>query len=336
MFAFLIVLILVLSVTLNFALAFRYVWTKPSKARNFLSKLSTALFSLIWTLIVLEGCFRVLVVSSDGMGYTLASQRWFAKYWKPINSFGYRDIEHDLNSLDSKKVLFVVGDSFVAGHGTNNHRDRFSDVLGAKFEDVWEVFNIAKNAWDTQHEFIAIRDFPVLPDVVILSYYVNDIDGAASRVGHRRPSMVEQPHWLICPIVERSHLFNFFYWRAYRFQNSSQMQSVYHAYLERAYNDEKVWSLHEQELHRIVDWAENNEVHIVTVVFPTLMNLDWSRPFTQKVVHLLRGRGIPVVDLSERLSERNPQELVVNNFDAHPSVSLHAEIASLIRAQLVE
>ena len=292
---------------------------------------------MIWALIVLEGCFRGFVVSSDGFAHTLASRRWFAKYWKPINSFGYRDIEHDLNHLDGKKLLFVAGDSFVAGHGIDNHRDRFSDVLGAGLEKDWEVFNIAKNGWNTRDEFIAIHDFPVRPDFLVLSYTVNDIEGAATSVWRqRRPTLVVQPHQLIRPIVKRSHLLNFVYWRGYRFQNSRQMASTYHAYLARAYDDEKVWSQHERDLHRVVDWTEEHGVRLVTVVFPDLANLDWSRPFTQKMVRLLRSRRVPVVDLSEKLSGRDPRELVVNNFDAHPSVRLHAEVASLIRAELVE
>jgi hypothetical protein len=286
----------------------------------------------------LEGFVRVFVVSSDGFErLTLSSRQWFSKYWNPINSFGYRDIEHDLHNLGGKKLLFVVGDSFVAGHGINNHRDRFSDVLGTRLKDDWEVFNIAKNGWDTKDEFTALLDFPVIPDAIVLSYFINDIDGTASRVWKQDPpSLIEQPHWLIHPIVKRSHLFNFFYWRMYRFQDAKQMAAIYLTYLEKAYNDENVWSAHEQEILQVVDWADKNDIDIVSVVFPLLVDLNWSRPFEEKVVHLLHNKGVPVVALSKRLSGRNLQELIVNNLDAHPSVSLHAEVASLLHTQLAD
>ena len=114
------------------------------------------------------------------------------------------------------------------------------------------------------------------------------------------------------------------------------MAAIYLPYLERAYNDAKVWSVHAQELHRIVHWTENKKTRIVAVVFPILAELDFSRPFTEKVVHLLRDRSVPVVDLSEKLSGRNPRELLVNKLDAHPSMSLHKEVASLFSAQLVD
>ena len=286
---------------------------------------------------VLEGCFRMFVVSSDAFGHTLASRQWFAKYWEPINSFGYRDIEHDLKNLGDKNLLFVVGDSFVAGHGITNPRDRFSDVLETQLNENWEVFNIAKNGWDTKDEFTALQSFPLIPDVIILSYFVNDIDGTASRVLEKpRPSLVQKPPWYIRPLVKRSHFFNFFYWRVYRFQNSKQMGAIYLDYLERAYNDAKIWSVHEQELLQIVAWADSRDIPIVAIVFPLLVDLDWSRPFTGKVVRLLRAWQVPVVDLSEKISGRDPRELVVNYIDPHPSVTLHSEVASLLHTQLAD
>ena len=114
------------------------------------------------------------------------------------------------------------------------------------------------------------------------------------------------------------------------------MATIYLSYLERAYNDANVWSVHEQDLLQIVDLANKNDIPIVVVVFPLLVDLDWSRPFEEKVVHLLRGRGVPVIHLSEKISGRDHRELVVNNLDAHPSVSLHAEVASLLHAKLTD
>ena len=114
------------------------------------------------------------------------------------------------------------------------------------------------------------------------------------------------------------------------------MAAIYLGYLERAFNDTKVWSVHEQELHRMVDWTENNKIRILAVVFPVLVDIEWSRPFTKKVVRLLRDRRIPAVNLSEKLSGQDPRELVGNKFDAHPSVSVNKEVASLLWAQLVD
>jgi hypothetical protein len=319
------------SVTLIVLLVFRFVWTRPSQIRNALAKLALAALAMMWTLLALEWYFLCCVVASDGFGHTLSARKWAVQYWKPVNSFGYRDVEHDLTRLRDRKVLFVLGDSFVAGHGIKDHRDRMSEVLAAKLPKEWEIVNIAKCGWNTAQEFAALRHHPVVPNAVVLSYCINDIEGAAQRVW-KQPlvRLIEPPDWRIRPLVDYSHLANFCYWRLWRFRNSNEMATTYHRYLKAAYDDERVWSEHAQEIRRIVDYAKNNEIHLVVVVFPTLADIAWSQTFTDKVVYLLRRDGIPVVDLSATLSGRNPHELVVNNMDAHASVRLNAEVAALL------
>ena len=114
------------------------------------------------------------------------------------------------------------------------------------------------------------------------------------------------------------------------------MATTYHRYLNMAYHDERVWAEHAQEIRRIVDYANDKNIHLVVVVFPALTDIAWSRTFTDKVVHLLRSDGIPVVDLSARLSGRSPHELVVNSMDAHASVGLNAEVASLLLPHVID
>ena len=104
------------------------------------------------------------------------SQRWFEKNWK-VNSLGYRDIEHD--SYDNRQIIFVVGDSFVAGHGIARPGDRFSDLLQKRLGDRYVVVNIAQNGWNTPEEYQAIISYPRKPNRIILSYFINDITDAA-------------------------------------------------------------------------------------------------------------------------------------------------------------
>src|SRR6185436_234575 len=77
-------------------------------------------------LLAVEGVFS-MVERSHAVGYTLAARLWFARHWStPNNSLGYRDVEHP---DDGRKKLFVLGDSFVAGVGIADARERFSDLL---------------------------------------------------------------------------------------------------------------------------------------------------------------------------------------------------------------
>jgi hypothetical protein len=94
--------------------------------------------------------------------------------------------------------------------------------------------------------------------------------------------------------------------------------------------DERIWQIHKNEILDIVNYAEDKNAELITVVFPQLTNIKRSREFTSKVVDLLNHNQVRVIDLADILSEREPLELVVSQLDAHPSVLLHREVASLL------
>ena len=83
------------------------------------------MLSILYLLLIVEIVFATVFVQSDGGNSTLVSKRWFQKYWNPINSDGYRDYEH----IWKEHVLFIVGDSYIAGHGIKNIDDRLSSIL---------------------------------------------------------------------------------------------------------------------------------------------------------------------------------------------------------------
>src|SRR5262245_38712848 len=82
------------SLTLNVLLIFGYVWVRDSRLRRFAIVLTLTGSSIFYLLLIVEFGFGLFFLQSDNLGYTLASKRWSARYWHPINSLGYRDIEH--------------------------------------------------------------------------------------------------------------------------------------------------------------------------------------------------------------------------------------------------
>ena len=112
---------------------------------------------------------------ADNFVRTLAAQRWEARYWKPINSFGYRDAEHSPGAVAGKRVVAVVGDSLTAGAGIEDHRDRYPDVLAELLGSGWTVVNISRGAWSQPEELRALKTHPLTPDAIVLQYYINDI-----------------------------------------------------------------------------------------------------------------------------------------------------------------
>ncbi|MEN6422361.1 MAG: hypothetical protein ABFD76_10490, partial [Smithella sp.] len=94
-------------------------------SNKIISNTATVLFSLFVTFIILDAAF-MFIPRSHSADYTLASKLWYAKYWKPINSLGFRDNE----PANNNHVILFVGDSFTAGHGLKSVEDRFSNIVG--------------------------------------------------------------------------------------------------------------------------------------------------------------------------------------------------------------
>lgn len=316
---------------LNTIFLFRFIWTKNTRLRRLVVGLCLSGFSILYLLLFLELCFRTCVTFSDGVGISLASSRWFEKYWHPINSLGYRDVEHELDSFNGKQLLFVVGDSITAGYGIENYQDRFANRLAQELGAKWIVAVIAKPGWDTKHEIDAIRSYPHKPDMIILSYYINDIIGVASAKGYKYTGrMHAQPTKYLRWIIDRSHLFNFVYWRYRLAVHTKTVGPPFWAYLQDCFETEEVWRPHASELLDLVSYVNQHGIRLGVVIWPHPPAVDVSEPAASKVAALFSDAGIPVLDLVPHLKDRSPSTLIVNRIDGHPNVAIHAEVAQLL------
>lgn len=307
---------------------FRRFWKKPSKTRNAAQNLLLSVFSLAYLFLILEAVFANFFIHSDGFGFTLASQRWFETYWNPINSDGYRDAEHQWNR---EHILFIVGDSFVAGHGIKYISNRFSGVLADKLGNDWTVAVIADNGWGPQQEYLALANHRKKPDRIIVSYFINDIQNAAKKNKIKRPRLIEKPNKWIRPLVENSFVLNWFYWRLYR---GGSQTDVYWNYLKRAYSDDKTWKTHERELQSLIDYAKDEGSEIAFLIWPSLEDIAGSKEITSKVAGFLQSKGVTIIDLTEYFKDRSPRSLVVNPMDAHPNEQINAEVAEILFQRL--
>ena len=223
-----------------------------------------------------------------------------------------------------------MGDSFVAGLGAADPARRFPDVLQKLLGARWVVVNIAMNGWNTANELEALEKYPYSPEIVILSYYVNDIEGAAWKAGVQRPVVIEAPNGWLGELVSRSYLVNFVYWRLYRFRNAAEMTRIYSDYIRECYANDQIWNLHVAELQSFINFTRDRKVKLVVLVIPDLTDVAGSRPITKKVASFFLNSHIPVIDLTDQLAGRDVPQLVANPFDAHPSENLHREIATVL------
>jgi hypothetical protein len=151
--------------------ALKYFFPSLTTLRRITSGVALGIGGTILAILGVELFFSHVYIMSDGFGITRASALWHEKYWKPINSLGYRDPEYTQDYLAGRKVVLVVGDSFVAGHGTKRASERFPDQLQLLLGDSYRVLAVAKLGWNTTHETAALKDVVsrVKPEKIILS-----------------------------------------------------------------------------------------------------------------------------------------------------------------------
>lgn len=323
--------ILLIALTISLSLLYKKIWRTPSRLRTYSINTVLLIFTLLFSLLIIEiGCYTFLV-HSDSFSFTLANQRWFEKYWYPINQLGYRDVDYPAEKIENSHLIFVVGDSFVAGQGIKNYQDRFSNRLQAELGDDWLVLNIAQVGWSTTDELHAVTTHPDKPEILIWSYFVDDIRETAnrSREPFRFTELITSPPILLQPIVEKSYFANFFYWRWYR-RYHQEPESVYWKKLQYFYEHEEIWRIHEQELTSIINYATKQNIPIIPLVFPNLIALEQSKPITTKVLKLFQTLGTQPIDMTPLLNAQPTAELVVNTMDAHPNEKVHAEVAHLL------
>ncbi len=307
-----------------FLLMHRYI--KNDSIKNLLQNIALSLFVIMLTFMALEFLFKVFFAQSDGFRYTLASQNWYERYWDQ-NSLGYRDMEWTPEMLADKTKVMVVGDSFVAGTGIRNPEDRFSKQLGELLGNDYAVLIVASPGWDTIDEVKAIVEYPYKPDILILSYYINDIEGVAYESGAQRPQIRQDPPGWLTPLVNNSHVANFLYWRLIRLGPQEWADIYWNDWLKKISNDPEIWWRHQQELLTIIEGTASEEIPLFVVVFPNLTAVEESRFITDPVIDLFQKNDVPVLDVSAILVGRDPADTTVNAVDAHPNEMVNKEVA---------
>lgn len=292
----------------------------------FILNITLLVCSCLISVILLEIGFRSYAES--GPVVLLSSTNWFNKYWHPINSFGFRDIEH--KNLKGKRILYIVGDSFVCGQGINRFQDIFPEVLAGKLPSSWEVIILAQCGWGPEKEYEALVSAPYQPDMIVVSYCFNDIEDAAEKTGITHPEFIKPPSPKIDYFIKRSHLLNYLYWRVYRFALWHSKKEGYMEYLSQAYSNKSTWKLHEQELKKLIQYSKDHKSELIFLVFPQFTNKMLDTTICIKVMDFLRREHIRTIDLTSLFLNKDLRKLVVNPVDYHPNKAVHKEIGELL------
>lgn len=302
---------------------FYYGVIKNEKSNKGVANIATLGIMIVWLVGSLEITFMFISQSHEG-DLSKASQIWFEKYWRPITPEGYRDFPK--TNAEKKKKVLVLGDSFAAGHGLENTEDRFSDQLEKKLgANNYAVYNLGVSGSDTRDEFQRLQKFPVKPEVLVLEYFPNDIEKAASdaklTLAQFQPyDDIKFPG--VGSLVMRFYFPNYLYWQFPHMPPASITDFV-----QKSYTDTTILNPHLRDLQKIVDYARQNNALMYVVMVPFLQNVEKSNGYTKPIEDFFVNQKIPVVRLSDYLGSIPPKERIVGKNDGHASAKVNALIA---------
>jgi hypothetical protein len=255
---------------------------------------------------------------------------------EPINSAGYRDVEHTKEKPPGVRRVVFVGDSFTYGVGVlldDTYARRTGRGLSSDRSEPWESIVLATPGIDTEQEEVILEQegFAYSPDLVVLGYVLNDAEdpGAAEQRRARAWTEAEeekrlQPFWrrsaLLSLIADRLHATR---------ENRDRIRNHLDLYREGQPGFVAV----RKSIDAMANRCRAAGVPFVVVLFPLFANpLDEHYPFAsvhEKVGAIVRSAGATVVDLLPYYRGMDWHLLVVEGArDEHPN-----ELAHRIAAQ---
>lgn len=320
-------LLLLMAVLLQWLRAFRLA-VIHSQIKALWKNLATSLMGVVTLLLIAEMAFVFVAKSHGSYHEGFAAINWARRYFRE-NQVGNIYNRGENCSAKAGDLLFI-GDSFTAGYGIKNEKDRFSDLLAAKaglqdrfcnwaelgagLDDEWEV--LEENTGD-------IKDL-----TVVLGYVLNDIEPIASRHLHQYPwtPPSRRASTLIWPVIDHSHFFNFIFAET----AFSGKEMPFNAFMDQVFQDSVVVKEHQWEIEEFMEFCQEREMKVIVVVFPLFQDLAGSARYEAQIAGFFESAGAQTLRVSEVVADLDPADLVVNRVDPHPGPKVHARIAQAL------
>jgi hypothetical protein len=179
------------------------------------------------------------------------------------------------------------------------------------------------------------------PGVIIYQWYVNDIELDKSS----RPTRAHPP-WRIRYahqfLATSSYLYYFLDYHFGRMLPSSAQ--TYEEYLAENYaKDSIAWIEFERVFQAWAQFAKNATPRVLVAIYPHMKYPVGQKPtvspyildIQERLVTLCQRENLQVLNLYDALStQTNARDLVVNDYDGHPSAAAHHIIATALETSL--
>lgn len=284
-----------------------------------------------------EAYLRIFYITTDAYGFTAMNYHWYNNfYWGKFNSLGYRDYEPKPDPDGALTRVAVVGDSFAVGHGITDMDQSFPQMLEKDLGDSYDVLLVAQSGWDSDVETAYLDGFPLRPNIVVLSYYLNDIDYLMTAPEASPDSNFdfienENLQWFVLNFFVP----NYIYYNLIQFTSPVRTGNFISDLINAHMNDE-LWNQQVGNLQSMVNWNRDHDSRLIVLLWPHLAAVNESRPATARVREFFESQGVTVVDMTDILQEENPAALFVNRFDTHPSVYAQRLAADALYAAITQ
>lgn len=253
---------------------------------------------------------------------------------EPVNSAGYRDLEHARAKPKGVHRIAFVGDSFTYGVGVlfdDTYPSRVGRALSLERGERWESIVLAQPGLDTQQEEEVVEQDALAydPDVLVLGYVLNDAEDVYS-AERRRAAEWENRERGNPPFWRHSALLRLL---ADRLDATTENRARIENHLQLYREGSAGFRASVKSLQNIGSLCRERKIPFVVVLFPLFANpLGSDYPFTaihQKVEAASRSAGAIFLDLLPYYRGMDWRLLVVEGGqDEHPN-----ELAHRIAAQ---
>ena len=271
--------------------------------------------------------YRFYCNETDSLAVTKLSRRWVQRYFHN-NSAGFPDSAEyvDVPGKSPRRIV-LLGDSFAAGYGIKNEKDRLAALLRAARPESM-VHLLARPGADTRLHLQFLRHYFAKghqANDVVLIYGLNDIQDLLAQRGGSFQSAITPPQvdwpWL----RENSYFFDSLYHKALVARNSSLKMQNYSQFMFAGYEGE-VWKKQQEQLSTLRELAESQGASFRVVTFPLVHAVGPNYEFRaihEKLDQFWKSLKVPHMDLVRVFDGIPPAKLVVNRFDAHPNAFAH-------------
>lgn len=307
---------------------------------NRIKNIMLLLYSTILFFLAFEILFMYAAIS-QGTGYAYCSKLWFNKYWER-NELGYRDKTYNAATDTLKNKIVMLGDSYVAGHGTNNVADRMSDLLEKKLGSNYRVFNLGENGSTTTDEFDRLKKFPYKYDKLILVHVPNDLEYLDVNDEDTQPEETSEEGGIGAFFIKESFLVNFIsYTRAgqllqgliglFSGANNTEPEPI----PVYPFSDTTKLNKHISNLKMIDKELKEHNIKLLIVSFPFPGNEDkLAEKYYNNFVQQLKINSFNYLDANTIGKQLGRRQQIVSSLDGHPSVKLQKLVTDSIYKRL--